>query len=459
MKKLLFLLIVVTPSFFAQSFIAALTGKAFTSNYGYYMIRDVCDLAGGRLMGSEPNKEAFEMLKKELENKSLKPFYEKFTSPVWFRGEDKVVLKLPFRKNLRAYALAWVSPAKIEDAKAVFVYSGYEEDYRNLDVKGKIVVISQERPSGRDELLRGEAIKIAAAKGAVACLFINEAKGGKVLCGVGNFKGDPLKIPAFTLTFEEGAKLRRLLERKVNVVLDVVSNSRVETGESNNLVARIDGTGDEKIVIGGHFDSWDLGDGAADNGHGSAVMFEAAALLKEFGVRPKRTIEFVWFNGEETGLWGSKKYVEAHKNDKIFAMINLDMPGKINGFNVMGFDSLSPAIKSITDTSGSFDLSKSMSTAWTNSDHMYFMFNGIPVITPVGGMTKEMTDHYHDFGDSFDKLDKDYISHGAAAVAFLATGLADSDFKLFRLSPGEVKELLKKHNLEKRLKKQEEYPF
>lgn len=459
MKKLFFLFFALSSFLFSQPFIEKLTGKAFSTNSGYSLLREICDLSGGRMMGSPSNIKAYEILKKALEQIGHKPFYEKFNSPVWFRGNDKVTLKLPFIKELRAYALAWVAPAKIENGKALFVGSGYEEDYSNLDAKGKIVVISQERVSGRDEILRGEAIKIAYSKGALACLFINEAKGGKVLTGVGNFKGVALPIPAFTLTYEEGSKLRRLLEKNEPVVLDIISNSRVESGEWNNLITRIEGSSDEKIVIGGHFDSWDLGDGAADNGHGSAVMFEAATLLKDFGIKPNRTIEFVWFNGEETGLWGSKKYVEAHKNDKIFAMINLDMPGKVNGFNVMGFDALLPVIKKITDSSGSFDLSKSMSTAWTNSDHMYFMFIGIPVITPVGGMTKEMTEHYHDFGDTFDKIDKDYISHGAIAVAFLASGLAQSDMNLFRFTLDEVKDLLNKHNLEKRLKKQEEYPF
>lgn len=459
MKKLFTLFFLISVTLSAQLNIETLTGKAFANNYGYYMLEKVCDLAGGRLMGTPQNELGFEILKKKLSDNGLSAYYEEFTSPIWYRGDDKVEMTVPYKKELRVSALAYSSPSKIEQGEVVYVLSGYEVDYYGIDAKDKIVVISQTRPKGREELLRGEAIKIAHKMGAVAALFINEAKGGKVLCGVGNFKGTPLPIPAFSLTNEEGNKLKRLLENREKVVMDIACNSYVKTGVSKNLIYTLQGRKKEKVVIGAHFDSWDLSDGAIDNGHGSAVIFEAAVLLNKLGIKPERTIEFVWFNGEETGLWGSKKYVEKHKNDSIFAMFNLDMPGKVNGYNVMGFDHLIPTIKEITSKSGSFELSNVMSTAWTNSDHMFFMFEGIPVLTPTGGMTKEMTEHYHDFGDTFDKVDKDYISHGAIAVAFLANGLSESNIPYKRASKEEVIKLLKDHNLEPRLKKQEEYPF
>lgn len=459
MKNLFALFFILSLTISAQLNIETLTGKAFTNSYGYNMLEKVCDLAGGRLMGTPQNKLGFEILKKELSDNGLNSSYEEFTSPIWYRGDDKVLMTVPYLKELRASALAYSSPAKIENGEVLYVLSGYDVDYEGKDATGKIVVISQARPKGREELLRGEAIKIAHKLGAVAALFINEAKGGKVLCGVGNFKGTPLPIPAFSLTYEEGSKLKRLLENGEKVVMDITSKSYVKSGVSNNLVYTLHGKKKEKIVIGAHFDSWDLSDGAIDNGHGSAVIFEAAVLLSKMGIKPEKTIEFVWFNGEETGLWGSKKYVEQHKNDSIYAMFNLDMPGKVNGYNVMGFDHLIPAIKEITSKSGSYDLSNIISTAWTNSDHMFFMFEGIPVLTPTGGMTKELTEHYHDFGDTFDKVDKDYISYGAVAVAFLADGLSLSDTPYKRASKEEVIKLLKDHNLETRLKKQEEYPF
>lgn len=455
------LIFAVTISFSAcpQSFIEKLAGKAFTTNSGYEMLREVCDNAGGRMMGSPGMDKALEILSRRLEQNGLKPFREYFISPAWFRGNDEVVMKLPYEKKFRAFALSWVSPANLNGVEAIYVNAGYDDDFDTLDVKGKVILVDQKTPPGKPERLRAEVIKAASAKGAAACLFVNEAQNGKVLCGVGNFKGTPLKIPAFTLTFEEGSKLKRLLKAGTKVVLNIVSTSKVETIKSPNLVTRIEGTKKEKIVIGAHFDSWDLGDGAVDNGQGSAVIFETALLLKNLGIKPERTIEFVWFNGEESGLWGSKKYVEAHKDDSIFVMINLDMPGKVSGFNVMGFDTLKKAISEIVSESGSFNLSGYSSTAWTNSDHMYFMFAGIPVITPMGGLTPEMTAHYHDFGDTFDKVDKDYISHAAVAVAFLAEGLSRTSQSYYRMGVDDVKELLKKHNLERRLKSQEEYPF
>ena len=176
MKKLFTLFFLISVTLSAQLNIENLTGKAFANNYGYYMLEKVCDLAGGRLMGTPQNELGFEILKKQLSDNGLSSYYEEFTSPIWYRGDDKVLLTVPYKKELRATALAYSSPAKIEQGKVVYVFSGYEVDYSGIDAKGKIVVISQTRPKGREELLRGEAIKIAHKMGAVAALFINEAK-------------------------------------------------------------------------------------------------------------------------------------------------------------------------------------------------------------------------------------------------------------------------------------------
>ena len=92
-----------------------------------------------------------------------------------------------------------------------------------------------------------------------------------------------------------------------------------------NTVAEIRGTEkpDEVVIIGGHLDSWDLGTGATDNGTGSMAVLEAARALQKLGVKPKRTIRFVLFTGEEQGLNGSRAYVKAHASElaKISAVL------------------------------------------------------------------------------------------------------------------------------------------
>ena len=94
-----------------------------------------------------------------------------------------------------------------------------------------------------------------------------------------------------------------------------------------NLVATLPGRVSEKVVIGAHFDSWDLGQGALDNGLGIVQAYDVARLLKTIHPDNHYTLEFVWFNAEEFGLYGSYAYIEKHKNEPIRSMINLDMVG------------------------------------------------------------------------------------------------------------------------------------
>src|SRR4029077_1178235 len=107
-----------------------------------------------------------------------------------------------------------------------------------------------------------------------------------------------------------------------------------------NTVAEIRGTGkpDEVVIIGAHLDSWDLGTGATDNGTGSMAVLAAARALQKVGVRPKRTIRFVLFTGEEQGLNGSRAYVKAHKDElpKISGVLVHDLgTGKVRTIGLM----------------------------------------------------------------------------------------------------------------------------
>lgn len=153
-------------------------------------------------------------------------------------------------------------------------------------------------------LLRLEAIDIAATHGAKGILFINDKEGGLILCGVTNFQGKPSPIPAYSVTFEEGKWIQRLLERMVPVVVRITTRSHCASTQTSNLILTFPGTLVRKIVVGAHFDSWDVGQGATDNGTGSAVLFDVARLLKAYSAANRYTVELVWFNGEELGLWG-----------------------------------------------------------------------------------------------------------------------------------------------------------
>ncbi len=439
----------------------SIIGSAYLNNKSFDFLQRICDEAGGRLPGSENNEKALGILKDELGKIGIPALFENFDMPGWFRGDDEVTMTFPVSRKLRAMALGFVDSTSPVSSDVVFAKYGLEENYQNLNATGKIVVVTQEAPPGKEQPLRYESIAVAAKHGAKAILFINEKNGSLLIDGVTNFHGFKSPIPAYTITFEEGNWLRRLLEKDITPKMTVVTRSYCKPIQSKNAIVTFPGKIKDKIVIGAHFDSWDLGQGAVDNGYGTAILFEVCRLLNEFSKDNYYTVECAWLNAEELGLWGAKKYVEKHKSEAIAAMINMDMTGSPTGFNAMGFDEFKPFFENMIKKFNGFNLNAGVvSSPWTNSDHMYFMFAGIPSFTLSAYLEKDMYHYYHDFGDTFDKVNKKMLSDAAAVVAVLVKELANDRTLNFRIrTKDEMKDMMIKNNLDKKLKRQGEWIF
>jgi Iap family predicted aminopeptidase len=276
-----------------------------------------------------------------------------------------------------------------------------------------------------------------------------------------NFQNKPSPIPAFSLTYEEGAWLKRLCQAGKPPRMGITTRSSMRVVESANAVVTFPGRSARTLVLGAHFDGWDVGQGAVDNGIGSAILFEVARLLRRYSPDNALTVECVWFNGEEVGLVGSKKYVEMHGKDSIVAMINMDMTGSPTSFSAGGTDALVPFLETIARQLNGFNISPSIgNSAGTNSDHQPFMLHGIPTVAVWGKLDPDMVRYYHDLGDSFDKVSKRYLSDAAAVVSVLAREMANAtSLTLRRRTPAETVEFLKKQGLEDRLRKQKEWIF
>lgn len=431
------------------------TGSAFLDNSSYKVLERICYEAGGRLAGSETNDKAMTILEEELKKLGLNPRRESFTMPGWLRGEDKVIMTAPSNYEIRAAALGYVNQTSEINSGLIYVGNGKEEDYNGLDVNDKIILANQGYSSNGRQFLRCEAIDVAASKGAAAILFINEKNGGLLMAGVANFIGEPSPIPAYTITMEDGLRMKRLLEMKTEVSLKIITNSRCSGKISEeNLVVTFPGKSNKKIVAGVHFDSWDLSQGAVDNGHGTAIAFETARLIQQFSRENNLTVEIVWFNAEELGLWGSKAYVEQHKSEDIAVMVNLDMTGIPTGFNAMGFDEFKPFLDNLCKELNGFDMKDGVSSVpYTNSDHMYFILEGIPAFTIHAHLEKDMYWYYHDFGDTFDKVEKKYFSEAGAVLSILLSELAnDKSLEFKRMAKEQLKNMLLKHKIDETLK-------
>ncbi len=441
----------------------AIIGSAYTGGQAYQVLERLSDEAGGRLMGTEGNRAGIEILRKELRAIGFAPSMEPFTAPGWRRGEQKVEMTCPVRRTLRAAALGYTDPVQEFEDTVVYAGHGFPEEYSGLRAEGRIVLVTSEgvTPASRSPLLRSEVIDIAAAHGARAVLFINDKKGGLLLLGVGNFEGKPNPVPAFTVTFEEGTWMQRLLVEKKCVRVRLESSSRCETVESANLVARLAGRRPQKILVGAHIDSWDISQGSTDNGIGSAVLFDVARLLAACSPKNEYTVEFVWFNGEELGLWGSKRYAEAHPAGEIAAMVNLDMIGSPVSFNAMGFEEALPTLKRIVQALPGYALQEEIqSIPWTNSDHQPFLLRGIPSIGIGSHLDPADVRFYHDFGDTFDKVDRKSLSDAAAVTSVLVATLANATGLNFRhRTRDEIITLYHAQKVDETLKRQKEWPF
>jgi Iap family predicted aminopeptidase len=438
-----------------------LVGSAFLDNCSYDLLQQISDEAGGRLVGSPGNKKAADIIRKEAELLKLPLIAENFSMPGWIRGDDRLQVISPIEKKLQAAALGYVNSQPAFAAELIYADFGYVEDYRNLDVHDKIVLLRSKNLSNREPLLRQEAIEIAANQGAKAVLFIHSEPGFEIMLGTGDFQGNPTAIPAFSLTYEEGHWLKRLIEKNLTVRLQLEVKSSCQELTTENLIIHFPGKVRQKIIVGAHYDSWDLGQGSIDNGLGTAILLEVARLLGSYSRQNYYSVDLVWFNGEELGLFGSKKYMEQHASEEIAVMINMDMTGYPTGFNAMGFTEFIPLLTELTMELNGFNLQAGVANKpWTNSDHIPFMLAGIPVLTLQAELDEDMLDSYHNQQDSFDKVEKKYLSESAAVISILTHELANrTDFKFRKRDESEMIALFKSFSLDEKLKKQKEWPF
>jgi Zn-dependent M28 family amino/carboxypeptidase len=231
------------------------------------------------------------------------------------------------------------------------------------------------------------------------------------------------------------------------------TRSRCREVDTANLVVRITGNGTSRIIVGAHFDSWDLGQGAMDNGLGIAQLFALANALR--GETFHHTIELIWFNGEEQGLWGSRHEAARIGEAPIVAMLNLDMVGVPIAVNALGDDALVPALERWQARRGEGQrLARGVENInWAASDHTPYQLAGVRALTFNAPIPRESVRYYHDLADTIDKVSPKLIDDSAEIIIDLVRTLAaDQTLQSFRRSPAETKTLFTRFGLERRLR-------
>ncbi|XP_011698956.1 PREDICTED: carboxypeptidase Q-like isoform X2 [Wasmannia auropunctata] len=215
----------------------------------------------------------------------------------------------------------WVSVGTPEEgitADAVVVNSFAELKKRAKEIPGKIVVYNQEFISYNETVeYRSSGATKAAELGAVAALIRSVTPYSLYTphTGMMSYAENVTKIPAACITVEDAIFLGRMADRGETIVINLkMEAKRYPDTESRNVIADITGSSapEKIVVVSGHIDSWDIGEGAMDDGGGIFMSWTALKLLKHLGLRPRRTIRMIMWTAEELGLLGAQQYIQNH---------------------------------------------------------------------------------------------------------------------------------------------------
>ena len=269
--------------------------------------------------------------------------------------------------------------------------------------------------------------------------------GGKQF-GLFTMSGSPSAIspvPQIVVGNDAYAQMQRLLRRgePVRIEADIKNSFTRDSLQQYNTVAEIRGTEhpEDFVLLGAHLDSWDLATGGTDNGAGAIAVLEAARILKASGVRPKRSIRFVLFTGEEQGLFGSQAYAAEHAReaDHCQAVLVLDNgTGRITGMALQNRDELRDMWKAMLAPLSDLGPLAVRSGFKTGTDHLSFIQDGVPSFN-YDQLTRGYDHTHHSQVDDYDHVVPRDIAQAATIMAVNAWQLADMSSLLPRGKKGQ----------------------
>lgn len=426
----------------------------------YQQLKKATETIGHRATGTENGRIAEEYAANLLRSYGYDVSFQEFT----FSGWNRKSLDLKINNQpIKAVALAH-SPANVSlSGELIDLANGLEDDYKKIGdkVKGKIVFAAlgllDGTPKEIENLHRSEKTALAEKYGAKGIILFNRPAGGILLTGTASVTGEIIKIPAINISLEDGLKIKENLSKGKEIAKIEMKND-VGQMKGRNIIAKKIGSKfpNEKIVLGGHLDSWDLATGAIDNGVGSFSVMDIARTYKKLNLQNDRTIEFVLFMGEEVGLIGSKYYVNQALKDgsinQIKVMSNMDMTTNPKSY----YSTMESNLPILTDYANDvqkvipdFKL-KTFASVDLHSDHQPFMLQGVPIIgLSDSQFTKGALNCYHANCDTFDYVEEIGLKNNVILETYLLYRLSNlKEIPSKRWNEQEIKEALIKGNLE-----------
>jgi Zn-dependent M28 family amino/carboxypeptidase len=411
----------------------------------YQKLAYLTDHIGNRISGSASLTKAIAWAAQAMKDDGHDVHTEKVMVPHWVRGAESAELVAPVQRPLRVLGLGGsvATPRGGITAPVVVVHDWAELDARQAEVKGAIVLYdvampkwTEDKGSGYGETVeyRGKGPARAARYGAVAALMrsVTAHSLRTPHTGATNYEDGVAKIPAFAVTVEDSTLLARLAaEGPVKLHLSA-DDKMLPDAESANVIGELRGreAPDEIVVIGGHIDSWDVGQGAHDDGAGAVTMMQALTTLKKLGLQPRRTIRVVLFTNEENGLRGGQGYAKDHAAE--LAKTVLAVESDSGGFAPRGFsigvkpellDRVKARVGEIATLLQPIGATRVVA-GHGGADIGPMAPAGVPTIG-LDVDNRTYFDIHHTDADTLDKVDPAQLADDVAAVAAFAYVVAD----------------------------------
>lgn len=422
---------------------------ALAQNQAYERLEYLCIRFGHRLSGSAALEKAIDWAVETMKSDGQENVRrEKVMVPHWVRGRESVTLLEPRIEPLEMLGLGGSVGTPPEGITAPVIVVSDEEELEALGdrVRGKIVLFNKIMPDydpahgsgyGTTVRYRVHGARMAAERGAVASLIrsvtaksLNTPHTGQMRYG-----DDTKQIPSAALTIEGAETITRLQALGIPVVLNLKMEAKTfPDAESANVVAELRGSTwpQEVIVIGGHYDSWDVGHGAHDDGGGCIVAMEAINVLRKLNMIPRRTIRVVLWTNEENGLRGGRAYAKDHAQELANHVAAIELDSGV--FRPTGFglgckdedrqriaadqlqeilDLIKPSISGLTSKTGG-----------GGADISPMRDAGVVLIGHRAEGSKYF-DYHHTAADTIDKVDPLELDQNVAVLATVAYILAD----------------------------------
>ena len=413
--------------------------QALKDEGGMAKLAYLCDRIGNRLSGSESFMKAVAWSAATMKKEGLENVQTPAVKVVhWVRGKESAELVAPFDRPLGMLGLGMSGGGDVT-AEVVAVKSFDElEKLGRAKVAGKIVLYNPPWVSyGVTGAFRRSGPSRAAKLGALGVLIRSAGipQPNTAHTGTTNFEDGVTPIPAAALTEESLTMVERALASGEKVVVHMKSEAKqLPDADGANVMGEIRGSEkpEEVIVLGGHLDSWDVGQGAQDDGGGVMASLQALVVLKQLGLRPKRTIRVVFWANEENGTRGGIAYRQMVGDAIKNHVIAIEMDGGAEKPVGMGITGGGPKALEQMKEIGKLVQSIGAGTVTQGgggTDIGPLMRDGVigSGVRTGGGRYFEW---HHTTADTLDKVNPDDFRKNIAQLAVFAYVLADMDVRL-----------------------------